>query len=317
MGNTIPLINLEQFLSEDKSARDSFVQSLGSALSDIGFVALRGHFLTTDLIEELYRQTKIFFNLPEPVKMKYHVQGLAGQRGYTPFGKETAKGHAHADLKEFYHFGQYLTAEENQSLQYPDNVLVDELPEFNRIGKQVFKVLEQTGAAVLKGIALYLDLDLNYFEEYIQQGDSILRPIHYPPLLGEPSQAVRAAAHGDINLITLLMGAQGGGLEVQNRFGEWIPANAQVGELMINMGDMMARLTNNRLKSTIHRVINPPSELWSESRYSIPFFMHPTANMPLNCLSNCVSLENPAQYTPITAGNFLKQRLTELGLIKI
>lgn len=317
MGNTIPLIDLEQFLSEDKSARDSFVQSLGSALSDIGFVALRGHFLTTDLIEELYRQTKIFFNLPEPVKMKYHVQGLAGQRGYTPFGKETAKGHAHADLKEFYHFGQYLTAEENQSLQYPDNVLVDELPEFNRIGKQVFKVLEQTGAAVLKGIALYLDLDLNYFEEYVQQGDSILRPIHYPPLLGEPSQAVRAAAHGDINLITLLMGAQGGGLEVQNRFGEWIPANAQVGELMINMGDMMARLTNNRLKSTIHRVINPPSELWSESRYSIPFFMHPTANMPLNCLSNCVSLENPAQYTPITAGNFLKQRLTELGLIKI
>ena len=317
MGNTIPLIDLEQFLSEDKSARDSFVQSLGSALSDIGFVALRGHFLTTDLIEELYRQTKIFFNLPEPVKMKYHVQGLAGQRGYTPFGKETAKGHTHADLKEFYHFGQYLTAEENQSLQYPDNVLVDELPEFNRIGKQVFKVLEQTGAAVLKGIALYLDLDLNYFEEYVQQGDSILRPIHYPPLVGEPSQAVRAAAHGDINLITLLMGAQGGGLEVQNRFGEWIPANAQVGELMINMGDMMARLTNNRLKSTIHRVINPPSELWSESRYSIPFFMHPTGNMPLNCLSNCVSLENPAQYTPITAGNFLKQRLTELGLVKI
>ena len=186
MGNTIPLIDLEQFLSEDKSARDSFVRSLGSALSDIGFVDLRGHFLTTDLIEELYRQTKIFFNLPEPVKMKYHVQGLAGQRGYTPFGKETAKGHAHADLKEFYHFGQYLTAEENQSLQYPDNVLVDELPEFNRIGKQVFKVLEQTGAAVLKGIALYLDLDINYFEEYVQQGDSILRPIHYPPLVGEP-----------------------------------------------------------------------------------------------------------------------------------
>ena len=317
MGNTIPQIDLEQFLSDDKSARDSFVQSLGSAFSDIGFVALRGHFLTTDLIEELYRQTKIFFNLPEPVKMKYHVQALAGQRGYTPFGKETAKGHAHADLKEFYHFGQYLTTEENQSLQYPDNVLVDELPEFNRIGKQVFKVLEQTGAAVLKGIALYLDLDLNYFEEYVQQGDSILRPIHYPPLVGEPSQAVRAAAHGDINLITLLMGAQGSGLEVQNRFGEWIPANAQAGELMVNMGDMMARLTNNRLKSTIHRVINPPSELWSESRYSIPFFMHPTGNMPLNCLSNCVSLENPAQYTPITAGNFLKQRLTELGLVKI
>lgn len=317
MGNTIPQIDLEQFLSEDKSARDSFVQSLGSAFSDIGFVALRGHFLTTDLIEELYRQIKIFFNLPEPVKMKYYVQGLAGQRGYTPFGKETAKGYAHADLKEFYHFGQYLTAEENQSLQYPDNVLVDELPEFNRIGKQVFKALEQTGAAVLKGIALYLDLDPNYFEEYVQQGNSILRPIHYPPLLGEPSQAVRAAAHGDINLITLLMGAQGGGLEVQNRFGEWIPANTQVGELMINMGDMMARLTNNRLKSTIHRVINPPKELWSESRYSIPFFMHPTANMPLNCLSNCVSLENPAQYRPITAGNFLKQRLTELGLVKI
>jgi isopenicillin N synthase-like dioxygenase len=248
--------------------------------------------------------------------MKYHIAGLAGQRGYTPFGKETAKGFTHADLKEFWHFGQDLSLEDNKVFQYPANLIVEELPDFNRVGKKVYEALEQTAIEVLKAIAIFLDLEPNYFQSFVEKGNSILRPIHYPPLKKAPKQAVRAAAHGDINLITLLMGAQGSGLQVQNRSGEWIAANAQEGELMINMGDMMARLTNNRLKSTIHRVVNPPKALWGKSRYSIPFFMHPMAQMSLDCLSNCVNAQNPLQFEPITAGAFLHERLIELGLLK-
>ena len=258
MTQTIPQVDLQQFLSQDPSDRNQFVSNLGSAFSDIGFVALRGHYLTEELVTELYDQIIAFFDLPESIKMKYHIAGLAGQRGYTPFGKETAKGFTNADLKEFWHFGQDLSPEDNKVFQYPANVIVEELPDFNRVGKKAYEALEQTAIEVLKAIAIFLDLEPNYFQSFVEKGNSILRPIHYPPLKEAPKQAVRAAAHGDINLITLLMGAQGSGLQVQNRSGEWIAANAQEGELMINMGDMMARLTNNRLKSTIHRVVNPP-----------------------------------------------------------
>ena len=316
MTQTIPQVDLQQFLSQDPSDRNQFVSNLGSAFSDIGFVALRGHYLTEELVTELYDQIMAFFDLPESIKMKYHIAGLAGQRGYTPFGKETAKGFTHADLKEFWHFGQYLSLEDNKVFQYPANVIVEELPDFNRVGKKAYEALEQTAIEVLKAIAIFLDLEPNYFQSFVEKGNSILRPIHYPPLKEAPKQAVRAAAHGDINLITLLMGAQGSGLQVQNRSGEWIAANAQEGELMINMGDMMARLTNNRLKSTIHRVVNPPKALWGKSRYSIPFFMHPMAQMSLDCLSNCVNAQNPLQFEPITAGAFLHERLIELGLLK-
>ena len=316
MTQMIPQVDLQQFLSQESSSRNQFILDLGTAFSDIGFVALRGHYLTSELVTALYEQVRTFFELPESVKMKYHIAGLAGQRGYTPFGRETAKGFTHADLKEFWHFGQYLSTAENKVFQYPSNVIVAELPEFNSIGKKVYKALEQTALQVLKAIAIFLDLEPNYFQPFVEKGNSILRPIHYPPLKEAPKQAVRAAAHGDINLITLLMGAQGGGLQVQNRSGEWIAANAQEGELMINMGDMMARLTNNRIKSTIHRVVNPPKALWGKSRYSIPFFMHPVAQMPLDCLSNCIDAQNPLQFDPITAGVFLHERLIELGLIK-
>lgn len=316
MTQAIPKVDLQEFLSTHTETQNKFVNELGAAFSDIGFVALKGHYLDASLVSDLYTQIKLFFELPESVKMKYHIKGVAGQRGYTPFGRETAKGYKHADLKEFWHFGQYLEAEENAQMGYPSNILVEELPEFNKVGKTVFKALEQTAAAVLKAIALYLDIEPHYFDQFVRKGNSILRPIHYPPLTEAPKEAVRAAAHGDINLITLLMGAQGGGLEVQNRAGDWIAANAEEEELMINMGDMMARLTNNRLKSTLHRVVNPPKESWGQSRYSIPFFMHPVATMPLDCLENCVSDQYPPQYEPITAGEFLRQRLIDLGLIK-
>jgi isopenicillin N synthase-like dioxygenase len=177
-------------------------------------------------------------------------------------------------------------------------------------------LLEKTAKYVLRAIALHLGLDEFYFDPYILNGNSILRPIHYPPIEDKPKGAERAAAHGDINLITLLMGAHGKGLQVQNHNGVWIDAIAQPDELMINVGDMLSRLTNNKLKSTIHKVINPPEELWGTSRYSIPFFMHPKAEMKLNCLEECIDANHPKIYEDITAGEFLTERLIELGLIK-
>jgi len=254
--------------------------------------------------------------LPLETKQKYEIPGIAGQRGYVSFGKESAKGKKEGDLKEFWHFGQYVENDAVREAEYPKNVIVEELPEFNKIGKETYKMLEKTAKYVLRALALHLKLDETYFDAYIHNGNSILRPIHYPPITSEPHEAVRAAAHGDINLITLLMGAQGRGLQVQNHHGEWIDAMAEPDELMINVGDMLSRHTNNKLKSTIHRVINPPRELWGTSRYSIPFFMHPVSNMKLNVLEGCINENNPKQFDDMTAGEFLTERLIELGLIK-
>ncbi len=200
------------------------------------------------------------------------------------FGKESAKGKKEGDLKEFWHFGQYVEDDEKRRKEYPENVSVNELAEFNKVGKQTYQMLEKTAKYVLRALALYLNLEETYFDNYIHNGNSILRPIHYPPITQEPKNAVRAAAHGDINLITLLMGAQGRGLQVQRNDGEWIDAIAEPDELMINVGDMLSRHSNNKLKSTIHRVINPPRELWGTSRYSMPFFMHPISEMKLDVL---------------------------------
>jgi len=174
-------------------------------------------------------------------------------------------------------------------------------------------MLEKTAKYVLRALALHLNLKESYFDTFIEEGNSILRPIHYPPITTEPKNAVRAAAHGDINLITLLMGSHGKGLQVKNHADEWVDAIARPDQLMINVGDMLSRLTNNKLKSTIHQVVNPPKELWGTSRYSIPFFMHPVGDMSLNCLENCIDAENPKQYEDITAGDFLHERLIELG----
>ena len=314
--NKIPSVNLKDFLSDDPSRKQKFVNEIGSAYEDIGFVALSGHFLDDALVESLYSEVKNFFNLPLEVKQKYEIPGIGGQRGYVSFGKESAKGKKEGDLKEFWHFGQYVENNPKLEKEYPANVEVAELPEFNKIGKQTYRMLEKTAKYVLRTLALHLSLPETYFDEYIVNGNSILRPIHYPPITEEPKNAVRAAAHGDINLITLLMGAQGRGLQVQNHEGEWLDAIAKPDELMINVGDMLSRHTNNKLKSTIHRVVNPPRELWGSSRYSIPFFMHPISDMKLNVLESCIDDNNPKQFNDITAGEFLNERLIELGLIK-
>ncbi|WP_291114386.1 isopenicillin N synthase family dioxygenase [Flavobacterium sp. UBA6135] len=312
----IPSVDLRDFLSDDPIRKQKFVNEIGKAYSDIGFVALKGHFLDDRLVDELYSEVRNFFSLPIETKSKYEIPGIGGQRGYVSFGKEHAKGRSAGDLKEFWHFGQYVSKDSKYAGEYPDNVEVTELPKFNEVGKEAYQMLEKTGVYVLRALALYLGLDEFYFDNYIKDGNSILRPIHYPPITDEPKDAVRAAAHGDINLITLLMGAQGKGLQVQNHNGDWIDAMAEPDELMINVGDMLSRHTNNKLKSTIHQVVNPPRELWGTSRYSIPFFMHPVSDMRLDVLEDCINEINPKLYEDISAGEFLHERLVDLGLIK-
>ena len=314
--NKIPSVNLLDFLSNNPEDKQRFVEQIGRAYETIGFVALKGHFLEDKLVDNLYSEVKRFFDLTTEQKQNYEVPGIGGQRGYVSFGKESAKGKKEGDLKEYWHFGQYVENNPQLEKEYPTNIEVKELAEFNAVAKQTYRMLEKTAKYVLRALAIYLDLDEYYFDNYIHNGNSILRPIHYPPIKEAPKNAERAAAHGDINLITLLMGAQGKGLQVQNIKGKWIDAIADPDELMINVGDMLSRHTNNKLKSTIHRVVNPPPEKWGTSRYSIPFFMHPISCMDLNVLDNCISDENPKQFEDITAGDYLNQRIKELGLSK-
>jgi isopenicillin N synthase-like dioxygenase len=260
-----------------------------------------------------------FYALPDAVKQKYEIPGLAGQRGYISKGKEHAKGRNTGDLKEFYHVGQEVLDNDPIKKEYPDNVWPAELPEFEEIALDVYKRLEKTGVQMLRAIALYLNLPENYFDDKVHHGNSILRPIHYFPIEDPdsvPEDAVRAAEHGDINLITLLMGASADGLQVLRRDGKWIPITALPEQLVVNVGDMLERLTNKKLKSTIHRVVNPPRHLMNTPRYSIPFFMHPRSEMDLTALSSCVDAQHPKLWDDIKAGEFLNQRLREIGLKK-
>ncbi len=312
----IPSVDLLDFLSDDPSKKEKFVQEIGKAYEEIGFVALKGHFLDDPLTDKLYKKVKEFYDLPLHVKNKYEIEGLAGQRGYTSFGKESAKGKKEGDLKEFWHFGQEVRDDVDLTQVYPKNIQVVEVESFNFVGMQAFRMLEKTAIYVLRALALYIGKDEFYFDKYVINGNSILRPIHYPPIIGKPKGAVRAAEHGDINLITLLMGASASGLEVQNKQGDWIPVTALPDQLVVNVGDMMQRLTNNKLRSTIHRVINPEKKDWGKSRYSIPFFTHPKGDMKLNCLQECIDKNNPKAYDDITAEEYLKERLVSLGLLK-
>lgn len=312
----IPSLDLNLFLNGNPDEKELFVQQLGSAYSEIGFAAVKNHFLTDTISDDLYKNAEKFFSLPEKVKLKYEIAGLAGQRGYTSFGTEHAKNSTSADLKEFFHFGQEIEDEDPTSFGYPANVHVEEIPEFYKTSMVAYRALERTGKYMLRAMALYLGLDENYFDGKIKNGNSILRPIHYAPIQSDPASAVRAGAHEDINLITLLMGASSEGLEILDKQGRWIPVTALPDHLVINVGDMLERLTNNVFKSTTHRVVNPPKEKWHMPRYSIPFFLHPRSEVRLDCLEQCISDHRPAAYPPITAGEFLNERLREIGLLK-
>jgi isopenicillin N synthase-like dioxygenase len=315
----IPSLDLADFTSGDPDKKKKFVAALGEAYHNIGFVAIRNHYLTDDLSGRLYDTIKKFFAQTDAVKQKYEIPGLAGQRGYIGKGKEHAKGRNTGDLKEFYHVGQQVEGNDPIKAEYPDNVWPSEIPEFKDIASDVYKRLEKTGVQMLRAIAIYLNLPENYFDDKVKHGNSILRPIHYFPIENPdsvPADAVRAAEHGDINLITLLMGASADGLQVLRRDGKWIPITALPEQLVVNVGDMLERLTNKKLKSTIHRVINPPKHLMNTPRYSIPFFMHPRSEMSLASLPSTVDADHPKLWADITAGEFLNQRLKEIGLKK-
>lgn len=315
----IPSLDLADFYKGDATRKQKFVDDLGAAYHNIGFVAIKNHFLTEEMQQKLYSAIKKVFSLPDDVKKKYEKAGLAGQRGYIGKGKEHAKGRNTGDLKEFYHVGQELPEAELSKEGYPPNLWPSEVPELKEAAVDVYKALEKTGTYMLRAISVYLGLSENYFDDKIKNGNSILRPIHYYPIENPetvPSDAVRAAEHGDINLITLLMGASADGLQVLRRDGHWIPITALPDQLVVNVGDMLERLTNKKLKSTIHRVVNPPRQLMNTPRYSIPFFMHPRSEMSLAALPSCVDSENPRHFDDITAGKFLDQRLAEIGLKK-
>jgi isopenicillin N synthase-like dioxygenase len=316
---TIPSLDLADFTSGDPYKKINFVQKLGKGFEETGFVAIKNHGLSSELTNQLYETIKKFFDLPEEVKWKYEVPGLFGQRGYTSKGKEHAKGRSTGDLKEFYHVGQEIPKENPHYKDYPENVWPEEVSEMKEVCLEAYKTLEKTGLQLLKAIAVYLGLQENYFDSKVQKGQSILRPIHYFPIENPeevPEDAVRAAAHGDINLITLLMGASADGLQILRRDGKWIPVTALPEQIVVNVGDMLSRHTNDRLMSTIHQVVNPPKDKMKTSRYSIPFFMHPRYEMDLSCLDNCIDEDHPRKYEAITAGEFLTQRLAEIGLKK-
>jgi isopenicillin N synthase-like dioxygenase len=313
---SIPVVDLNDFLSNDPARKSSFVQDLGRAYEDVGFVAVKNHGISDELVEQLYRNVQQFFAMPIDQKKQYEVPGLAGQRGYTSFGKEHAKGSDAPDLKEFFQFGQIVEDGHAVSSEYPENVQVRELEIFNSTFTKAYRAFEKSGKSLLQAIALYLGLDEHYFDDHIHNGNSILRAIHYPPITNEPKSAIRAEQHEDINLITLLVGASADGLQILTKKNDWVGVTSLPEQIVVNVGDMLQRLTNNKLKSTTHRVVNPPREMWHTSRFSIPFFLHPKSDMSLACLSSCIDPEHPKAYPDATAGEYLDERLREIGLKK-
>jgi isopenicillin N synthase-like dioxygenase len=317
--NHIPTVDLNDYRNGNPDQKAAFVKALGDSFSNIGFAIVRNHRVKDSTIDGAYSAFQQFFALSDTIKRQYEDPEVAGQRGYTSKGKEHAKGRSVGDLKEFYHIGQIVEDDDPIKEVYPQNIWVDEVPELKHFGVEVYKSLEDSGRHLLRAIAEYLGLSVDYFDGKIHHGNSILRPIHYFPIENPdevPEGAVRAAEHEDINLITLLLGASAKGLQVLGSDGAWIEAKPQPDEIVINVGDMLQRLTNNHLKSTTHRVVNPPREEMHLPRYSMPFFLHPRAEMDLTCLDSCVDEEHPLQYEPITAGEYLEERLREIGLRK-
>lgn len=312
---SIPSVDLADFLSGDPVKKNAFVQALGKAYEEVGFVAVKNHGLTNELIESLYRHVQEFFSLPLEQKKAYEIEGMAGQRGYTSFGKEHAKGSDAPDLKEFFQYGQVARDNFTEEL-YPENVRIKEVNAFNPVFDDAYRSFERSGASLLQAIALYLGLDEHYFDQYVRNGNSILRAIHYPPITVEPKSAIRAEQHEDINLITLLIGASADGLEILTKKGEWLAVTSLPDQIVVNVGDMLQRLTNNKLMSTTHRVVNPRREIWHTSRFSIPFFLHPKSSMSLQCLDSCIDADHPKAYEDATAGAYLDERLREIGLKK-
>ena len=318
----IPTLDILRYDSD----RDDFVAELGAAYREWGFAGIRGHDIPQSLIDAAYDVFRRFFALPLDVKMQYHVPGQGGARGYTPLGIETAKDAQYPDLKEFFHIGREIDREEGgRDSKYAEvmqpNLWPHEVPEFHTLGYRLYDALDVLGSRVLSALALHIDLSEDFFADKTNVGNSILRPIHYPPITAptdsvESLPNVRAGAHEDINLITLLVGASAAGLEVKSRQGEWVPFTAEADTIVVNIGDMLQRLTNHAYPSTTHRVVNPPGEAARQPRYSTPFFLHANPDYLIRTLPQCVDAAHPDRYpTPITANEYLMQRLREIKLV--
>ena len=309
----IPSVDFADFLSGEESRKRKFVRELGEAYREVGFVAMTNHGIDQDLIDKFLALVKEFSQLPLKAKKSYEAGGM---RGYIAMGVEHAEGSKTGDLKEMFQFGPEV--EDNPALraEYPENVFVEDLPEYTPTGLKLFRNFQESGRKLLGALALYLDLEENYFDHKIHNGHSILRAIYSPPITEEPKDAVRAAEHTDICLITLLLGADTPGLQVMNHDGDWVAAEIAPDQIVVNVGNMLERLCNSRLISTKHRVVNPPHELWHLPRISIPFFLQPRPEMDLSCLSSCVNEEHPKKFEGITSGQFLNRRLVSIGLKK-
>ncbi len=310
---TIPVLDLRDF--QYPATRPTFIANLGSALEAIGFFALTNHGVDRDLIQQAYQVTAAFFDLPEPAKQRYEDPALNGQRGFTRFGREHAKDHPVPDLKEFWHVGRELPADHPLVDRYPANQQPSEVPDFHAVMMRLYDQLETCSSQLLQACALYLGEPENLFQGSAIAGDTILRIIHYPPIPETAHPAsLRAAAHEDINLITLLCEATDEGLELLQRDGTWLPVRAVPGQIIVDSGDMLQQWTNGRLKSTTHRVVNPPDD--RRRRFSMPFFVHPRSEVDLTPLASCVSQLGQQLYPSITAGEYLLQRLREIGLVQ-
>ena len=293
---------------------EGFAQAFGASFRSFGFAVVTDHGIDPKLIDSAWTATRQLFELPEEAKRRYYSAELAGQRGYTPFGTEIAKDAAHVDLKEFWHVGRDLPAGHRFRDHMPDNIWPTELAEFEAIFTDMYAAFDRAGNQLLSAIARYLGLAPDWFADKVDHGNSVMRLLHYPPIPAD-APGIRAGAHGDINLITLLLGAEEGGLQLLTRQGEWLSIAPPEGALVINVGDMLERLTNNQLPSTIHRVLNPPPERRHIPRYSMPFFLHLASDVLIETLPGCIDADHPNLYpSPITANDFLVQRLIEIGL---
>jgi isopenicillin N synthase-like dioxygenase len=308
MSDVIPTLSLRE---ADSTA---FVRDLGAAYEQHGFVILTDHGMPQELIDRFLGLYKTFFAWPEDAKRRYHVPGGGGARGYTPFGIETAKGATHHDLKEFWHVGRELPEGHAYRKYMADNVWINELTGFRDTSIEMFETFDSTGRRILRAIAAILNLPADFFEDKVQLGNSVLRVIHYPPMPPQPTDSVRAGAHEDINVITLLLGAEEPGLQVLSKRGEWLEVNPSPGSMVVNVGDMLQRLTNGTLRSTSHRVINPKSDRARHARYSMPFFLHFNPDFPIAALPSCVGPGKPEPLPPILAEEYLQERLREIKL---
>jgi isopenicillin N synthase-like dioxygenase len=312
----IPTLDIRRFSeSASQADRAAFVAELGAAYREWGFAGIRGHGIAQSLIDDAYAVFAEFFALPESTKRKYHVDGAGGARGYTPFGVETAKGATYSDLKEFWHIGREIPRDSKYAEVMQPNLWPEEVPRFREVGYDLYQALDQLGSQVLGALALDMGLPEDYFVDKTDNGNSILRPIHYPPITTPDIPNVRAGAHEDINLITLLVGASAAGLEVLSRKGEWVPFTADADTIVVNIGDMLQRMTNHVYPSTTHRVVNPPGALARQPRYSTPFFLHLNPDVVIDVLPSTITADNPSRYPePITAHAYLEQRLREIKL---